>query len=229
MSLFKMELWILLSTLGLLLVSSVVLLITVMSRKKKDKEVCIIGLNGSGKTKLFYKICTKQTYSTITSMEKNEFQLAFGNKKVNLTDLPGHPRIRTEVISTIKNADALIFTVDSKTIFSQISDIANFLYDIFSLKEIYTRKIPILIASTKTDLEGSRSIEIIKSELEKEITDLRANRQQSNFVENDDNIYIGEEGIDFEFSQLPNDVQFGTTTTISDQISTVVDFIDKNT
>ncbi|KAH0795883.1 Signal recognition particle receptor subunit beta [Histomonas meleagridis] len=223
-----MDLWIIITTSALLLIGILFTAYMIFGRSNKNKTIYMVGLSGSGKTKLFYNVCVNKSYPTITSQVKNEFQLDVGKKKVQFVDLPGHPRIRTEVLAAIKNADAIIFTIDSETVLRVINDIANFLYDILCVPEIYTKRIPIMILSTKNDIPGSRSIDIIKSELEREIDDIRANRQQSNFVENNENIFIGEQGKEFEFSQLNNNVQFATCSVVHEDISEVLKFIQEN-
>lgn len=214
-------------TIGLIALSLVVGLIIFLTRGSKEKNVYLVGLAGSGKTTLFYKIIAKEKVSAITSQVPNSFVITEGKRSLNFVDLPGHPRIRTEVMNKVKEATAIIFTIDSETILKLINDITNFLYDILSDPIIIQKKIPILIAITKTDIVGSRDIDFIQQELQKEIEFVRSNRLTSNYVEDgkSEQLFLGEEGKEFTFNQLINPISFVSCSVNHDDISQVNDFL----
>lgn len=216
-------------TIGLIALSLIVGLVVFLTRRPKDKKVYLVGLSGSGKTTLFYKIVANEKVSSITSQVPNSYMLTEGKKTLEFIDLPGHPRIRTEVMNKIKESTAIIFTIDSETILKNISDIANFLYDILSDSIIIQKKVPILIAITKTDIVGSRDIDFIQQELEKEIEFVRSNRLKSNYVVDGETeqLYLGEEGKEFTFNQLINPVSFVSTSVNHNDVSQVTDFLRK--
>ena len=226
-----MEIWLLIVLSIIIGLFSVAFLYFTLFRTKKIKQAFLVGCAGSGKTKLFYHLTTKQNFSTVTSQTKNEFKIMLNKQEVQLVDLPGHPRIRTSVLSTIKVADLLVFVIDSETVLNSISDIANLLYDVLCTPELIKKNVPILIVGSKTDIVGSRSIDIIEKELQSEIGFIRDNRQQSNYVDSSErsSFFLGEEGKEFEFSQLVNPISFATCSVNNDDSSQVMDFIEKMT
>lgn len=215
-------------TIGLIALSLLVGLIVFLTRGSKEKNVFLVGLKDSGKTSLFYQIVAKEKVSTITSQVPNSFVITEGKKSLHFVDLPGHPRIRTEVMNKLKESTAIIFTIDSETILKLISDIANFLYDILSDSIIIRNKVPILIAITKTDIIGSRDIDFIQQELEKEIEFVRSNRVKSNYVVDGETeqLFLGEEGKEFTFNQLINPVSFVSCSVYNNDVIQITDFLN---
>lgn len=226
-----MEIWIIATTAALILVGLVAGLFMILSKSRKKKQICFVGIEGSGKTKLFYAITAKKDFSTITSQVRNDFLYGEGKNQVTLTDLPGHHRIRTEVMSTIKTTTAIIFVVDSETFVNKISDIANLLTDILSVKEIIESRVPILVLGSKNDKFGARNVDTIKDELEYEMNQIRTNRKQANYVENESSeyLFLGDEDEDFHFSQIEhtNKVTFGSCSVKNNDLKDVYNFIEK--
>lgn len=221
-----MELTILISGILIFIVTCVIIFI-IFGRRKREVKIYLVGCAGSGKTKLFYYLSTKQILPTLTSQSRNQYQIELNDKKGNLIDLPGHPRIRTEVMNSIKDATAIIFVIDSQTALEKMSDIGNFVYDILIEEQIYKRKVPILIVGSKSDLSNARSIDMISSELENELDYIRKNRQRSTYVENneDSTLFLGQEDTDFSFSQLSNSVTFCACSVNTEKVEDVLDFI----
>lgn len=224
-----MDTMILIITIALIAIVSAIILFFAFGKGKGTPQIYIVGCTGSGKTKLFYYLTTNHEFSTLTSQSRNTFHFDKNGKKGDFIDLPGHPRIRTEVMSSIKNATAIIFTIDSETALQKMSDIGNFLYDILIEEQIYKRKVPILITATKIDTPNSRPIDLIQSELERELEFIRKNRQQSTYVEHNEasTLFIGNEDSEFTFSQLVNPVDFATCSITAENVKEVSDFIDK--
>lgn len=218
---------------GIIAAVAVVLIIGLALSLKGDKRpnnVYIVGCLGSGKTKLFYHLVSGQNFATITSQSENKWTMQVGKKIINLIDLPGHPRIRTQVLTSVKDARAIIFVIDSETVLSKMSDIANLLYDILSTTEIIKNRVPILIFGGKTDLHNARPIELIREELEKEFQFIRSNRQQSDFVENGESnfLFLGDEKEEFNFDQLyTNKIFFRTGSVNNDSTQDVKAFLEK--
>ena len=226
-----MNLSIIIAIVAAVAVIVIISLVFTLKSDKRPNNVYIVGALASGKTKLFYHLVLHENLATITSMAENKTTLQVGKKFINLIDLPGHPRIRTQVLNSIKDARAIIFVIDSETILAKISDIANLLYDILSTKEIYKNKVPILIFGGKTDLHTARPIDLIREELEKEFQFIRTNRQQSDFVSsgNDsDFLFLGDENEDFNFDQLyTNKIIFSTGSVVNDSTQDVTAFLEK--
>ena len=214
-------------TISLILLSIVVGAFLLLSRRPKENRLLLVGLSGSGKTALFYQLVAKSKIPTVTSQVKNEFILNEGKKTYTLIDMPGHPRIRTEVMSAIKTATAIIFAIDSETVLRNMNNIANFLYDILSSFEIIKNKVPILILATKADILGARDIDTIQQELESEIDYIRSIRLKSNYVQEGETeqIFIGEEGKEFAFKQISNPIHYGTCSVNNNDVQQVDEFI----
>jgi signal recognition particle receptor subunit beta len=196
---------------------------------KRTKEVLLIGLTGSGKTKLFYHLVTSQSFSTVTSQQFNEWRLVVKNRQVLIKDVPGHPRIRTEAMNALRVSDGVIFVIDSESFLKEISAIANLLYDVLSLPEIVKRKVPMLIVGAKSDLLGARTPAVIRNELEGELGTIRTNRQQANYVETGDAapLFLGEEGAAFKFDQLTNPITFGQASVTAHETGDVLNFLER--
>ena len=212
-------------SIGLILLSAIIGGVIFLKKGKKENTVFLVGLSGSGKTALFYYLIAKQNTPTITS---HEYDIVKSNKRMHLVDLPGHPRIRTEVMNRLKEATGIIFTIDSETVLKNMSDIANFLYDILSDTTIIQNKVPFLILATKSDIKGSRDIDLIQQDLEKELDFIRSNRFTANYVEHGESeqLFLGEEGKEFTFAQLTNSVSFQTCSVIHKDIISVTTFLN---
>lgn len=208
----------------------VIVLVVIIKRDKRPNNVYIVGCLGSGKTKLFYRLTSKQIQATVTSQTENRFSLIIKNKIINLIDEPGHARVKTQVLTSIRDSKAIIFVIDSETVLSQMSDIANLLYDILSTPDIIKNRVPVLIVGAKTDLHNARPIDVIREELEKEFDYIRSNRQQSDQVEGGQTefLYLGDDGSEFTFEQLhTNRIIFGTCSVNNDSVQEVEKFIEK--
>ena len=101
-------------------------------------DVLICGVCDSGKTTLLSQLISGKVVQTYTSMTHNKMTFPVENKtSVELVDVPGHERVRGQVIETFSgSARAVIFMVDSNTISKQIRDVAECLHSILSQKLI---------------------------------------------------------------------------------------------
>ena len=225
-----MDLSIIIAIVAAVAVLLIVFLVFTLKSDKRPNNVYIVGCLASGKTKLFYHLVLGQNLSTITSMSENKATLPVGKKFVNLIDLPGHPRIRTQVLTSIKEARAIIFVIDSETVLVKMNDIANLLYDILSTKEIYKNRVPVLVFCGKTDLHNARPVSIIREQLEQEFQYIRTNRQKSDFVQTDDQsdfLFLGDEKEEFNFDQLfTNKITFCSGSVNNDSTQDVRRFLE---
>jgi signal recognition particle receptor subunit beta len=221
--------WILVFSVVVGVLSIAFVMFLAFGRAKRRKEVLLIGLTSSGKTRLFYHLVTKQSLSTVTSQQFNEWVILFKNRQLLIRDVPGHPRVRTEAMNALRLSDGVVFVIDSETFLKEISDIANLLYDLLSLPEIVRRRVPVLIVGAKSDLLGARPPSVIRSELEGELGTIRANRQQSNYVESGDAapLFLGDENAAFKFDQLSNPVTFGQISVTANETGDVLNFLER--
>lgn len=218
---------------ALILIIAVSIAFYIISSPKQQKDdtsnsICIIGHPDSGKTKLFYHLIFKKNFDTVTSQVMNSYFFDIDGKKVNIIDLPGHPRMKAKVLNTIRSAKGIIFAIDSETIVNNISNISGLLYDVLSTPEVLTNKTPILIVGTKSDLPKSKDSDFIKNILEEEINYSRKNRTRSDYVDQtfSQSIYIGDEDQEqFHFDQLNNKITFASISVFNSDIESVMNFI----
>jgi len=129
-------------------------------------------------------------------------------------DVPGHDKIRRQLFDQHKaKAKAIIYVVDSSSFSKEAKDVAEFLYDIVCDPSVASRrkKLPILIACSKQDVNLAKSVEVIRNQLEKEFTLLNTTRAAS--LDSTDGSssgqgVLGQKGKSFDFEQLGQKVQF---------------------
>jgi len=185
----------------------------------KRHSVVLLGVSDVGKTLLFSHLTSGHGVDTYTSMKENivdGVQFRDGGRKYRLIDLPGADRIRKiHFEQSIKNEDvsAVIYVVDSSTFQKDCRETAEFLYEILSHPQIVKqRRLPILIACNKQDNPLSKSAQVIRKGLEKELSVLNKTRAAS--LETTDG--LGGKRLltgnnhdeDFKFDQLRQNVEF---------------------
>jgi signal recognition particle receptor subunit beta len=223
-----MELWIIILTATIGLLGIFLTTFLLVNRSKRDKEVILLGLADSGKSALFYHLVANKALPTFTSQVHNEQRLQIGEKSVNLVDMPGHPRLRTELMHRLKTVTAIIFVIDAGTVLPKITDIANLLYDILSRNEVLLKKLPVFIVASKSDLPGSRQPELIRSRLQEEMGYIRDNRKKSNYVEDGDSqLFLGREDQEFDFEHLTHEVTFGSCSVNAGNTAQVREFLER--
>ncbi|URE30305.1 ADP-ribosylation factor GTPase-activating protein [Musa troglodytarum] len=91
-------------------------------RRSKSNTIVLAGLNGSGKTVLFYQLRDGSPHlGTVTSMEPNDGTFVLHSElekkgklnPVHLIDVPGHSRLRPKLDEFLPHAAGVIFVVDS--------------------------------------------------------------------------------------------------------------------
>ncbi|CAH8837463.1 unnamed protein product [Trichobilharzia szidati] len=148
-----------------------------LSFKKKLKNVLFVGTCDSGKTTLFSAIIYGNPTSTFTSLNENVGNLQLDKKVLFLVDIPGHEKVRNEIIQKYKSDTlALVFVIDSKTVLTDIKDIAEFLYNILVDKVFIKNRVKLLIACNKQDTTTAKGISVITNLLEKELNTLTFTR-----------------------------------------------------
>ncbi|KAL3789613.1 hypothetical protein HJC23_003162 [Cyclotella cryptica] len=155
-----------------------------------DETVVICGGMGSGKTALLHRLChEKEGWElplTVTSIVANVCYLPTANDSrkgnagpVRIIDYPGRPSLASEFTQLLLAATTsrLVFTIDAT---QPITDAVSFLYHSIlthptvrkSLQQ-QSRKLKILVASTKSDIKGSKNYKRIKIQLRNELDRLR--------------------------------------------------------
>ncbi|RUS76303.1 hypothetical protein EGW08_015927 [Elysia chlorotica] len=186
------------------------LLIIVKSRgKNKRQGVLLLGVCDAGKTLIYSQLVNnnfKQTYTSVAS-NSGEYVISQKNKKIRVIDLPGHERLRQQMLDEHKGqARAVVFVVDSGTLQKDIKEVAEYLYTLLSDKTVSGNSLPVLVLCNKQDLTLAKGAKVVRSQLEKEMNTLRITRAASLQSVGDsgsnNNSFLGKRDKDFSFSDL---------------------------
>nr|CAX69332.1 signal recognition particle receptor, B subunit 159 [Schistosoma japonicum] len=164
-----------------LLITVVVCVVTVvlycLSVRKRLKHVLFIGTCDAGKTTLFSSIVYGNPSSTFTSLNENVSNVQINKKNFVLVDVPGHEKVRNEIIQKYKTDTlALVFVIDSKSVQSDIKDISEFLYNILVDKIFIKNRVRLLIACNKQDATTAKGVGVVTHLLERELNTLTFTR-----------------------------------------------------
>ncbi|EGD75079.1 hypothetical protein PTSG_06735 [Salpingoeca rosetta] len=205
-----------LAVLGILAVV-VVFLLRGKAKAKRD-TVLLVGPLGTGKTTLFSLLTTGQAMPTQTSLKPNEAALELDtsiNQSLKVKDIPGHERLRgTYLGESAASCAACVYVLDSSTVLRGARPVAEFLYDVLASKDM--KAMPVLVLCNKQDVvTAPRKVERIVQKLQNEFTQIRQTRSAD--VAGLDEaegaaVFLGsKDAEEFEFSQLPNRIDFELT------------------
>ncbi|CCJ30507.1 unnamed protein product [Pneumocystis jirovecii] len=161
------------------------------------KKIGILGVQGSGKTAFFTKLCYGSKQKSYMSICPNEsVSCFFPGKKVILIDFPGHSKFY-HMFRETDHLQSVIFMVDSSIIIKNAHHVAQQLY--LLLKDLRVKKIrSLLIAANKDDLFTSLSASKISSILEENLEEISFSRSKSiaemDEKDDDDNWLMNAEG-----------------------------------
>ncbi|CAL1527243.1 unnamed protein product [Lymnaea stagnalis] len=187
---------------------SLVLLVVKGSGKNKRQGVLLLGIRESGKTLIYLQLAYKTFKQTYTSMKVNsgEYLVPEKNKKLRIIDLPGHERLRLQLLEEYKNlARGIVYVVDSATLQKDIKEVAEYLYTILSDRVISNNVPPVLILCNKQDLTLAKGVKVIRSQLEKEMNTLRITQAAALKGVGDtgnNNSFLGKRDKDFNFADI---------------------------
>jgi len=201
--------------LAILVVTTILIWIVVRSRRSGD-TILLLGLTDAGKTLLYSLLVAKKFVATQTSIKENKGRYTPASRKSgwNLVDLPGHERVRNKYLYKHKDsARGVLFLIDSVKFPKEIRDVAELMYDILANRTMQRNKCSILVACNKQDQATAKSCNVIRTQLEKELTNLRVTRSAAllgvDDHESSKNAFIGKPGKDFEFKHVrPITVEF---------------------
>eukprot|EP01059_Diplonema_ambulator_P016725 TRINITY_DN284_c0_g3_i1.p1 TRINITY_DN284_c0_g3~~TRINITY_DN284_c0_g3_i1.p1 ORF type:complete len:248 (+),score=60.25 TRINITY_DN284_c0_g3_i1:40-783(+) len=150
-------------------------------RKRKGTvgdKVVMVGLPGSGKTALFFKMLKGQEVETQTSVIVNQEQTEFGlktKKRKMFIDYPGHFRLRPGLMPNCEDACEILFVIDAIDWESNLSPNAELLVALLTNPKIVhqTCRPSLAVVCTKRDVGHSYKSTAIKKQLEKEIDKVR--------------------------------------------------------
>ncbi|CAB4385099.1 unnamed protein product [Rhizophagus irregularis] len=222
-------------TLAILIVI-IAIVFKLKNRSKKDTFL-ILGLVDSGKTSLFIKLRDRKQVQTHTSMKENEGYINLEDNGEPLTkvpihfvDVPGHEKLRFKFSDFTPITCGIIFLVDSSTCAKNVRSIAEYLYDIFSNKDVIKHNIPTLIACNKNDMITALPPERIQTMLENEINQLRNTRtsaldHQDSSSGTDYVEFLGYENERFKFEHLENEVNFEKCSVDKNEITEIKSWV----
>ncbi|XP_043708409.1 signal recognition particle receptor subunit beta-like isoform X1 [Telopea speciosissima] len=219
---------------GVLFLTSVILLLFGLFRRTKSNTIMLAGLSGSGKTILFYQLRDGSSHQgTVTSMEPNESSFVLHSesskkgkiKPVHVVDVPGHSRLRPKLDEYLPQTAGLVFVVDAVEFLPNCRAAAEYLYDILTKASIVKKKIPVLILCNKTDKVTAHTKEFIRKQLEKEIDKLRTSRTAISDADIANEFTLGVTGEAFTFSHCHNKVVIAEASGLTGDIVQVEQFI----
>ena len=129
---------------------------------KKELKILILGLYGSGKTNIIYKLKTGEFVNTIPSIEFNVETFDFKNHKIIIWEKAGQFKLRPIIRHYYNNTDGLIFVVDSSDI-DRIEEAKKELS--MFLEEEELRDCAVLLMANKQDLNCAISPNEIANKL----------------------------------------------------------------
>ena len=144
-----------------------------------------------------------------------------GKSGLVLVDVPGHERLRQKYIEHYKGSvRGVIYVIDSSNVQKQLRDTAEFLFNIISDPTLFAARPPVLVACNKQDVGLAKGSGVIRRELQRELNLLRDTHSRSLQGTNDtpvvDHMFLGREGHDFDFQDLPMKV---TTLLLNSELS----------
>ncbi|XP_022966901.1 signal recognition particle receptor subunit beta-like [Cucurbita maxima] len=222
---------------GVLLLTTLLLLFTRLFKGRKSNTVVLSGLSGSGKTVLFYQLRDGSSHQgTATSMEPNEGTFVLHSeipkkdklKPVHLIDVPGHSRLRAKLDDFLPQAAGVVFVVDALDLLPNCRAASEYLYDILTNASVVKKKIPVLILCNKTDKVTAHTKEFINRQMEKEIDKLRVSRSAISDADISNDFNIGVPGKAFSFTQCHNKVSVAEASGLTGEVSEVEQFIREN-
>ena len=120
--------------------------------KKTEFRILMIGLDGAGKTTIFYRFKFGETIKTVPTIGFNVETFDYQGLYINVWDVGGQDKIRVLWKHYYQNTDGLIFVVDSNDR-DRLDDAAEELKKMVSEKEF--AYCPILVWANKQDLNGA--------------------------------------------------------------------------
>ncbi|XP_011429495.3 signal recognition particle receptor subunit beta [Magallana gigas] len=203
---------------ALLVVILTILVLLLKGKGNKRQGVLLLGVCDTGKTLMFHKLVFKsdKPLHTVTSISPNsgDYTVPKKNKSLKIYDLPGHERLRHQVLDQFRGlARGIVYVIDSTSLQKDIKEVAEFLYTVLSDPVVLANAPPVLIACNKQDQHLVKGAGFIEKQLQKEMNTLRVTRsaalQQLDGTAGNNNSYLGKRSKDFEFSDLkPMKVQF---------------------
>uniref|UniRef100_A0A1B6EED7 RING-type E3 ubiquitin transferase n=1 Tax=Clastoptera arizonana TaxID=38151 RepID=A0A1B6EED7_9HEMI len=129
---------------------------------KIEMRVVTLGLDGSGKTSVLFKLKQNEFMAVIPTIGFNVESVEYKNVRFNIWDIGGQPKLRPLWKHYYLNTQAVIFVIDSSDK-QRLPEALSELSKLMSEKEL--KDAALLILANKQDVEGCESIESITEQL----------------------------------------------------------------
>jgi signal recognition particle receptor subunit beta len=199
---------------------------------RRGGGVVIAGPPNSGKTTLFFQLRDGSLHNgVVASMSDNSATVTLrpprgGARAAALLDVPGHHSARHRLEAALSDAAAVVFLVDAAEVTPHRTEAADLLYEVLSHPAVSRRRVPILIACNKMDLElEAHSAEFIKRTLEKQLDAMRRTRTAAIGKDAGAAPALGPAGKPFSFAALANKVALAEASAKTGALDEVVAFI----
>jgi signal recognition particle receptor subunit beta len=158
---------------------------TAGSARLQGPLVVLAGPCNAGKTAIFLRLTSSSKAvtplpGTVASMLANTATAKLGSGRgrvVTLLDVPGHASHRPRLETALADAKAVVFVVDSADVSPHRTDAADCLYDILSNGFFAKRRLPLLVACNKSDLDmDAHSADFVRRTLERQLDAMRKTR-----------------------------------------------------
>mmetsp|Transcript_20990 Transcript_20990/g.45978 ORF Transcript_20990/g.45978 Transcript_20990/m.45978 type:complete len:258 (-) Transcript_20990:675-1448(-) len=219
-------------------VVAVTILLLTLSRllrgsKSTARKISLVGACGSGKTVLFYNLVGAQVpEGTVSSMVENQGTITILNDKgqtagsATAVDIPGHERLRVKRDQHLQETKAIVFLIDSVEITPHKVEAAEELFEVLTHPSVAKRRVPILLACNKMDLETqAHSVDFIKRTLEKQLDAMRKTRTSLSSEAAAKAAVLGKAEKPLVLSQLRNPISVASISALKGDVSEVHAFL----
>jgi signal recognition particle receptor subunit beta len=153
--------------------------------------VLLAGPSNAGKTAIFMRLrdggkaaaAAAGLAPTVASMAPNmaAARVSSGGggraRAVTLLDVPGHASHRTRLEAALADAAGVVFVVDSADVSPHRTATADAMWDVLASADFARRRLPLLIACNKSDLElDAHSADFVRKTLERQLDAMRKTR-----------------------------------------------------
>ncbi|GAX76126.1 hypothetical protein CEUSTIGMA_g3569.t1 [Chlamydomonas eustigma] len=160
-------------------------------------------------------------------MQENEGVCqVLGAGSVRMVDVPGHERSRSKLDKHLKDAKAIVFVLDAADITPHKAEAAEELFEILTHPTASRRKVPLLIACNKMDLDTqAHSLEFIRKTLEKQLDAMRKTRTTLSPEAKAKAAVLGKPEKPFKLSGLRNKITIAPMSALKGDISAIYSFL----
>jgi signal recognition particle receptor subunit beta len=187
------------------------------------KKLLIVGPCGSGKTVMFHQLVNGEAppLGSVASMQHNE-GICHQVKSLKVIDIPGHERLKKLRDEQLKDCGAVLFVVDSCVVEPQRTEAAEDLFEVLTHPNVAKKKLPIMIACNKSDLENnSHSLDFCRRTLDRQLDAMRKTRATLSPEAAVRAALLGKGDLPFSLSGLKNAITFCPSSALNRNIDDI--------